>query len=577
MKIIRKTSFARRVLNGGAATMLALSSMTVAAPTILAQTANASALDPFSVETMCVDEMVQLKVTVRQDRLPDIPSNANAWRVDALSALLGGNVRYTTDFGTERNTLTEGDHDFHIFNTGLQSIPAGTASARVTGEYKTGLTWLFTGKSYDRTLSVQYDAENCDNTPPTATFTHSNNNDNTLVNTDVQSQLHASEPILTPLGWTKINDTTFEKTSSENNKGNMTISDLAGNTTSVFFEVKRIDKTQPVFTIENGSVFTTASVVVTVNEPNIDKILVDDNKVVHAGSKPLYTVVVTGEGGHTVVALDKAGNSSSVSFTIDSIAPTVSKIRINNQTVAGQFVHGTNCSPIKGLFDVSGDLNVTAVIEDASDVVSASYKVRKMNAGGCTQSNVYSSNATALKQSSKNVKNWNQVSPFDTTVLENGTYAIFLTTKDSAGNVTTKYIHLAVQNETDSDSETPSDTGTNGNTTSGGNSQSNFGSAPLPLATQTPLLPITPRGDIFTSSADNQESEPEVLGTSTQNKVSDNSSKSSFATVTTPEVKGASDFAPFGVAWYWWLLILAAVSTAAWWVIAAIRRQGQEV
>lgn len=67
----------------------------------------------------------------------------------------------------------------------------------------------------------------------------------------------------------------------------------------------------------------------------------------------------------------------------------------------------------------------------------------------------------------------------------------------------------------------------------------------------------------------------EVLGESTQNVPKDEA-KEVLAATTTPEVKGASDFAPFGLSWYWWLPILAAAAGAAWWLFAAWRRRQSE-
>lgn len=187
-----------------------------------------------------------------------------------------------------------------------------------------------------------------DTTAPGASFTHSNNNDNTLVNTDVVSTLHATEPIQTPAGWTLVADTdnkTFTKTSTENNKGNIVITDLAGNSSTVFFEVKRIDKTAPVFNISNADVLNTSSVNVLVTETNLaSTIKVDGVDTAYTGTKPNYKVSVTGEGTHTVTATDKAGNATTVTFTIDSTAPSVSW-QLQPKTIYG-IGQGFNIRPI---------------------------------------------------------------------------------------------------------------------------------------------------------------------------------------------------------------------------------------
>jgi hypothetical protein len=187
-----------------------------------------------------------------------------------------------------------------------------------------------------------------DTTAPGASFTHSNNNDNTLVNTNVISTLHATEPIQTPAGWTLVADSDnkmFTKISTENNKGNIVITDFAGNSSTVFFEVKRIDKIAPVFNISNGDVFTTPGVDVIVTEVNLaNTIKVDGVDTAYTGTKPNYKVSVTGEGTHTVTATDKAGNATTVTFTIDSTAPSISwQLQPKNIYGIGQ---GFNIRPI---------------------------------------------------------------------------------------------------------------------------------------------------------------------------------------------------------------------------------------
>lgn len=287
-----------------------------------------------------------------------------------------------------------------------------------------------------------------------------------------------------------------------------------------------------------------------------------------------------------VKAVDHAGNVSPWSdlwkITVDNTAPNVSKIRINGTTIAGQYKHDANCSAIDELFDVSGDLSLTAVIDDANGVTKASYKVRSMDDNGCTHTEIYSSNSIALTKSNKNASNWNQGTAFDTEELENGKYAVVLVTEDAAGNKTTKYIHLNVENAA------PTNGGEdNGETNNGGNTGGNTGGQ----TTTTPgtqgsesaggvqpqaLLALQQPG--FTASqaianadvlgvTDNQNSDtPKVKGASDQSKT--------LASTANPDgILGASDSKFFGLVWYWWLLIAAAALAAGWWIIAAARRR----
>lgn len=171
----------KRILNMGFAFVLALSTVTTSASAFLGQTASATTA-PLSVETLCVDEKVQLKVTARQAELPGIPTDAFDWEPDTLSALLGGNIKYISDYGVTRNTLDENDIDTHTFNTGLIDVPTGSVSAQVTGKYKTEETGSFFGipftydktHYYNETLEASYAYTNCDETPPVITIIDDN-------------------------------------------------------------------------------------------------------------------------------------------------------------------------------------------------------------------------------------------------------------------------------------------------------------------------------------------------------------------------------------------------------------------
>lgn len=96
-----------------------------------------------------------------------------------------------------------------------------------------------------------------------------------------------------------------------------------------------------------------------------------------------------------------------------------------------------------------------------------------------------------------------------------------------------------------------------------GFSQSTFSA---PLAAPQPVAIID--NNAVTQNTDTEE---EVLGESTQRPAGEGE-KEVLAATSTPEVKGASDFALLGLAWYWWLVLVAALG-AAWWFIAAWRRR----
>ncbi len=90
------------------------------------------------------------------------------------------------------------------------------------------------------------------------------------------------------------------------------VTDVAGNKTTVEFG---IDKDAPkVSGVKNGEYYN-HSVAIIVTDKNLDTVLLDGKT--YDGSE------ITEEGSHTIVATDKAGNKTTVTFTIDTTAPVV--------------------------------------------------------------------------------------------------------------------------------------------------------------------------------------------------------------------------------------------------------------
>lgn len=389
-----------------------------------------------------------------------------------------------------------------------------------------------------------------DNTAPSATITHSNNNDATLVNTDVISTLVATEPIQTPVGWTKVNDTTFTKVSTANNKGNMTITDLAGNSTVKFFEIKRIDKTAPVFNVADGTVLDATSFEVIATEDNISSISIDGVTTPYTGTKPNYRVTVNGVGVHTVIATDKAGNVTTVNFTLsDGMVLTIDP------------VDGSSANPV-----ISGTVTWRVGGPAANQTV-----------------------AVQIKQGDTAIQNFLVTTDLDgkwasavPAALANGTYAIVAVAGDDSTTLTPVVI-AAANEENPSTSENPSSQNPPKNT-SGGNSPGVTGV--LETLSQQPLisiaglqpsvrlaaqfaqfLPSTNSGTAAIDTSTVAADTPSVLG------VGD------FAVKTDePDVKGASTEKSWLASFlsFWWVLPLIAALGSLWWFIAARRRRQQD-
>lgn len=191
-----------------------------------------------------------------------------------------------------------------------------------------------------------------DNAAPTASFTYSNNNGNTVTKDDVTVTMKTSEPIQTPAGWTKVNDTEFTKVHTDNGKFSVEIADLGTHTATVKYEVKRIDKTAPTIDgIIDGEIYK-ADVSFTTTDQNLSKIQVNGsdvafNKVSGWTYEPQQAI--TGNGSYTVTVIDKAGNQTTVSFSIDStVTITVDTIdgATATPTISGSAIWNADNTPV---------------------------------------------------------------------------------------------------------------------------------------------------------------------------------------------------------------------------------------
>jgi hypothetical protein len=364
-----------------------------------------------------------------------------------------------------------------------------------------------------------------DSVAPTATLTYSNNNGNALTKNDVTATLTASENVKDIAGWSRQGTSNvFTKVFTANGAFNVTIADTAGNSATKAGEVKRIDRNAPTVSGVTNSATVNTPVNLSIFDPKYQgydgysettglKINGLTVPTTPAAGKT-YLTTISADGYYEVVATDKAGNVAELSFTIDTVAPTVTV-----QDITAIIVGDTA--------NVAGTVNDLAVGTVEIFVEGNSVGTASVVAG---------------------------VFDFDLTNLTVGTHQVTVNAVDVAGNTGTSVTKTVVVNATPV--ITPATI--------------SAGPATLVASPAQPAANI-----VVTDNNTPVVDDAEVLGESTQNNAGDES-KEVLAATTSPEVKGASDFALLGLAWYWWLLILAAVGVAAWWVIAAIRRQGQE-
>lgn len=361
-----------------------------------------------------------------------------------------------------------------------------------------------------------------DRTAPTATLSYSNNNGNALTQNDVTATLTANENVQDIAGWTRVGTSNvFTKVFTANGNFSVTVRDLAGNSLVKNGEVKRIDRNKPTISgVANGATVN-APVILSIFDPKYQGfdgfdaatgLKVNGATVVTTESAGKnYLATISADGTYTAVATDKAGNATTITFTIDKVAPVVTTNDIAPITVGGNAV-------------VTGTVNDPAVSTVEIFVDGVSVGTTGVVAGEFD---------------------------FDLTGLSVGSHDVTVAAVDTAGNTGTSAVKVAVVNA--APVITPAAV------TAG----------PATLAASPAAQPNS--NVAVVDNTDNAE----VLGESTQNTPVDDR-KEVLAATTTPEVKGASDFAPFGVAWYWWLALIAALAAAAWWFIAAARRRQSE-
>lgn len=135
--------------------------------------------------------------------------------------------------------------------------------------------------------------------------------------------LKAGEPIQTPDGWTRVDETTYTRLFATNTKGSVPVADPAGNVTTANYEVKRIDTVAPVVSgIRDGTRQTGDVNGFIVSDQNFKSVTVDGAPVAcaHGTGYEWHCPAVKGIGEHVVVVADKAQNETTVRFSIDDAA-----------------------------------------------------------------------------------------------------------------------------------------------------------------------------------------------------------------------------------------------------------------
>ena len=251
-----------------------------------------------------------------------------------------GEVKVTINFADEAVYLTSSTQ-----NPGWNEEVMGHTFTKVFNENTVEIVNFH--DTMDNKTNVEVRVDSFDKDAPKVEVTYSNDNGNQVTKDDVTVTLTANEAIKDIEGWERTSDNTLTKVFSENGKYSVDVYDLAGNMTTVNFEVKRIDRIAPVITLHGVEPDGTTKETVTysITEQSISKIVIDGVEYNEKNAPK----EISGVGTHTIRVIDKAGNEASVSFTIvESVKPTVT-VKESSKGTEGHYSY----LDLK-LFDASG-------------------------------------------------------------------------------------------------------------------------------------------------------------------------------------------------------------------------------
>ena len=199
-------------------------------------------------------------------------------------------------------------------------------------------------------ITVDYSVNNIDKELPTATVTYSTEE---FINGNVIATIEVSEEVKEVTGWELSDDKkVLTKEFTENAEGKVEIVDLAGNKIIVDYAVNNIDKSFPtVKGVEDGKHYKEATPIV--EDENIESIKINGINFINGTTVRL-------NGTFTIVATDKAGNTTEVTFTIDNINPKI--LLLDRLTV----IRG-DLIPIKPVI-IDANLDKVTITLDGEDI-----------------------------------------------------------------------------------------------------------------------------------------------------------------------------------------------------------------
>ena len=207
----------------------------------------------------------------------------------------------------------------------VKVVPAGLHTTGTDAQYSTDFYFAITADGtipagvYTAVINIRVD----DTSAPIPTVSYSTASQ---TNGDVTATIASSEPIQTPAGWTKVDDTTFTRAYSANTSETVTITDLAGHTADATITIANIDKVAPVIVVSPTE--TDASQGSSI--PDIDDYMLggvtatDDHDGILTGGvtysvSPSFDIATLGAYTVTYSVTDSAGNTGTATRTVNVV------------------------------------------------------------------------------------------------------------------------------------------------------------------------------------------------------------------------------------------------------------------
>ena len=427
--------------------------------------------------TKVYDKNVIEDVTVKDVLGNEVVVNINIQNIDKVAP--------TAEVQFDVTVMTNGDVKVTLVaNEALKSV-SGTNTWELDAEDNTKASAIFAANGTDEvtitdlagnTAVIPVKVSNIDKDAPVLTAEY---DITTSTNQNVTATIKSNEAMQEVEGWTLSEDKkSMTKVYEANVSEDVTVKDLVGNTATVTITITNIDKVAPVV-----SGFTEGKTSYKEVTPTFTEGVATIKKDEEAQKAYISGTKITEDGNYVLVVKDAAGNTTTVEFTIDNVAPVFDQLddvilkkgdTLNTTVVAKDTVDGDiqatlvitfNGNTVESIDTTGandGEYTLTYTATDEAGNTATSKRKVIVDATAATLVSMQSSNPDAATEVTIRVEFNEKMQLLDGWVAENDDQLAFtkkytantnetVEFKDIAGNVTS--VNISINNI---DSDAPS-------------------------------------------------------------------------------------------------------------------------